>query len=180
MSFPSLTELNKNLRDIILAINNVYATLKSSLPVFTPGQLPGTATNDNANTGNVGEYLTASVAQGSAISISNTTPKTVVTLPLTAGDWDVWGNVGIVPAAGTTVSQIEAGINTTTNTLPAGTDPSFFNMQWTFTTADVQQLPVGATRVSLAAPGNAYLVIDCAFAVSTNTAFGALVARRRR
>ena len=180
MNFPSLTELNKNLTNIAQAIQSIYATLKASLPAFTPGQLPGTTTNDNANTGNVGEYLAASVAQGSPVSISTGTPKTIVTLPLTAGDWDVWGMIGVVPAAGTTVSQIEAGINTTTNTLPAATDPSFLNSTWTFTTADVQQLPVGATRVPLAAPGNAYLVIDCAFAVSTNAAFGSLVARRRR
>src|ERR1700743_507145 len=36
----------------------------------TPGQIPGTATNDNASAGNVGEIITANKASGSAVSIS--------------------------------------------------------------------------------------------------------------
>jgi hypothetical protein len=178
--FPSFTAIQNVLQSIAQGIQAIVAVLTSSLPVFQPGQLPGTATNDNANVGNVGEFVTANVAQGSPVSISSASAKTVVPMSLSAGDWDVWGMIGIVPAAGTTVSLIEAGISKTTNTLPAATDPSYLAFDLTFTTAAVQQMPVGQTRISLAVTTTVFLVIDCTFAVSTNTAFGTLAARRRR
>jgi hypothetical protein len=178
--WPSLTQIATILTNIATGIQSLVSILTKSLPVFEPGQLPGTATNDNADPGNVGEFGTANVAQGSAVSISTGTPKTVVSMSLTAGDWDAWGMIGIVPAAGTTVSQIGAGISETANTLPAATDPSYLNHEWTFTTADVQQMPVGQTRISLATTSTIYLVISCTFAVSTNAAFGTLAARRAR
>ncbi len=50
----------------------------------------GTTTNDNAANGDVGEYVEASVTSGSGgISLTTGNAKTVTSISLTAGDWDV-------------------------------------------------------------------------------------------
>jgi hypothetical protein len=59
-----------------------------SVPV---GQLPGTSTGDNANPGNVGEFVTASVTTG--LSMATDVPANITWITLSPGDWDVWGSV---------------------------------------------------------------------------------------
>jgi len=67
--------------------------------------------------GYVSELKTASVTYVSSTPITTATPTNLAALTLTAGDWDVWGNVG---AAGTTVTQLQGGLNTASTTnLPA-------------------------------------------------------------
>jgi len=61
----------------------------------------GVVDGSDAEAGDVGEYLTA--ASG-AVALASNTPTDVVTLPLTAGDWDVWGEVSF----GTTFVFFEA------------------------------------------------------------------------
>jgi hypothetical protein len=80
-----------------------------------PGQLPGTATNDNAGSGAVGQYVVASTAETNAAQGSSTVTITIAT-------------PGVV-TWGTTVPYVKdpngigtcAVVNfTTTNTLPTG------------------------------------------------------------
>src|SRR5580698_943592 len=59
------------------------------------GQIPGSNAGTAASSGNIGEYLSTSVASASAILLSNGVATSVISLPLTAGDWDVWGS-GII------------------------------------------------------------------------------------
>lgn len=56
---------------------------------WTVGQIPGTTTNDSAGTGKVGEYLSASVASGSGVSVVSNTAVTVTSLSISAGNWSV-------------------------------------------------------------------------------------------
>jgi hypothetical protein len=56
------------------------------IPVITAGQIVGTATNDNATAGNVGEYVSMLAAGSFA---SSTTDQLIIVLTLTAGDWDI-------------------------------------------------------------------------------------------
>jgi len=53
----------------------------------------GTTTNDSAGAGYVGQFVTSHIATASAVSISNTTATDMTSISLTAGDWDVWGNI---------------------------------------------------------------------------------------
>lgn len=69
-----------------------------------------------APTGFIGELL---LAQASGVALANGTPKDIATLPLTAGNWLVWGQIQFSPAATTTQTLLEAGIGQTANTLPA-------------------------------------------------------------
>ena len=95
--------------------NNVIITPSTTLGI------KGTTLADNANTGSVGEYITAQtsiVLPGTGV----TTAVTVVTL--SAGDWDVQAWMQFRPAGGTTVVSTVAQAGTTAgviSTLAFGT-----------------------------------------------------------
>ncbi len=144
--------------------------------------LIGTNTNNNAAAGSIGEVIESNVAIGSAVSLVNSTGKTVTSISLTAGDWDVWGNVGVIQAASTTMSFMEAGISAVDNTPPtAPAGGAFMTLSLTFATGATSQVfPVGRTRISIASTTTYYLVVRAAFATSTATAYGYIGARRAR
>lgn len=144
------------------------------------GQIPGTATNDNASAGNVGEFQSASVASSSAVTLVTATAKDVVTLSLTAGDWDIWGDVSFSPAGTTTVSQISAWVSLTSGTLPTLPALGFQNIAASLTTGASQTLVTGMLRVSLSGTTTVYLSAQSAFGTSTMSAYGIIAARRAR
>jgi len=78
------------------------------------GAIPGVATSGLAAAGNVGEVKTA--ATTTPISLTSATIADVVSLSLTAGDWDVWGTLGVDTGSATI---IRAWISKT-----SGTDPN--------------------------------------------------------
>ena len=61
------------------------------VPVITAGQIVGTATNDSATAGNVGEYVSSAVTPAYPITLTSTQYADVTSISLTAGDWDVTG-----------------------------------------------------------------------------------------
>ena len=144
----------------------------------TAGQYPGTGANDNAAVGNVGEDFNNSA---SAVSLTSTVTKDIVTLAITAGDWDVWGSLTTAPAAGTTQSVLRAWINTTTAADPgAPNNGCYLLLQTTIGATLAQCLPLGSMRISTATPITLYLSANVTFAISTLTAGAFIAARRRR
>lgn len=144
------------------------------------GQIPGTATNDSASAGNVGEFSSASLASGSAVSLTTVTAKDVVTLSLTAGDWDIWGDVNFAPAGTTTVTQISAWVSLTSATVPTLPALGYQNIAGSLTTGAAQTLGTGMMRVSLSGTTTVYLSALAAFGTSTMSAYGIIAARRAR
>ncbi len=165
--------------------NTQMVTIDSSttqLGVVAPGQIPGTTTNDNASAGNVGEYISASKGAGATVALTSTVTADVLSISLTAGDWDVSGNVLFSLAAGTTVTAQQGGISLTSATLPAGglsNDRSGFSGM-TATADYASQQTLGVVRVSIASTTTVYLVARAEFAVSTMDAYGFIGARRAR
>ncbi len=84
-------------------------------------QLVGTSAGDNASAGVVGEYLSTIVLQASEVSIN--AAANVATLSVTAGDWDVWGELWIDNSTGaaTLSGRSRAAITTSTAAVPTGT-----------------------------------------------------------
>jgi hypothetical protein len=147
----------------------------------TTGGIVGTTAADNAAAGKVGETITSNVAQGSAVSISNNTPANITSISLTAGDWDVTGTVAMNPAGTTTVSALVGWISTTSATLPTlPNSGAEFAFQLPFTTGVIQALPTGRIRINVSSTTTTYLSVQSTFAVSTNSAFGFIMARRVR
>lgn len=152
------------------------------------GGLVGTATNDSATAGNVGELKTTTVAAGSAVAGAATTvSKDLTSVSLTAGDWDVDAACNYV-MTGMTATVLSCGLGTTTATQATqaggsgiGTDPLTIATQTFGTTlSGTTQQRVGPTRVSLAATTTIYLVVNHTFSAGSYTMYGTIRARRVR
>jgi len=154
-----------------------FTTLTASSTI-TPSQtagIVGTNTNNNANTGSVGEFITNTVT---GTSLTSNTAANCSSISLTAGDWDVWGSVAFLPAASTTISSINSGVNTTSATLPSIGNYSALNAA--LTTGVGQNLVAPIMRESLTSTTTIYMVGLSVFGASTMTCNGTISARRRR
>jgi hypothetical protein len=151
-------------------------------PTITTPNIVGTGTNNNASAGSIGEVLTAALAGGSATSLTSNTPKTVTSLSLTAGDWDVWASGGFTNAATTSFTAAIVCISDTTNALSAyGVDGECrHKFAAVVPNTDALVFPAGTVRISLAATTTVYLVLFATFTVSTAGGYGKISARRRR
>lgn len=144
----------------------------------------GTVTNDNAPSGNVGEYVTSSIASVSAISLTNSTAANVTSISLTAGDWDVNGNVIFGGGATTSVTNLFSSVSNTTASINTAAD-RFGQLNQTsagtfFANSNNAVSPTPVCRISLASTTTIFLVAQAFFTVSTCTAYGFIGARRAR
>lgn len=144
----------------------------------------GTNTNDSATAGDKGEYISASVASGSAVSLTTLTTANVTSISLTAGDWDVSGVVAFQGGATTVVQYIQSGINTTSATLPAADTGRLAsetqNGGTPFNVVSVLTKHLAPTRISVSGTTTVYLIANASFTVSTCSAYGFIGARRAR
>ena len=150
-----------------------------SITFSTTSGIIGTTTNNNAAAGSVGELVSSVIASGSPTSLTSTTNANVTSISLTAGDWDVWGNISYVPGAGTTAVSLIGWISATSATLP---DASLYSAALIGGAA--LSIDVGFTvpmlRFSLATTTTIYMSTVAVFAVNTLGAAGGLYARRIR
>lgn len=132
---------------------NAAAITASGLitPTSTIG-IKATATNDNPQSGSVGEYPIATVLTNTAITLATAT--NLCTLPLTPGDWDVTGNAYYT--SGTTITQLITSVSQTSAT-QAGA-PYQTQQAMSLSSGQVFTQAPMTTRVSIASGGNAYLV----------------------
>jgi hypothetical protein len=138
----------------------------------------GTGTNDSASAGYVGEYVSSNIPNASATSLSNGTAKNVTSISLTAGDWDIFGNI-FFSGIGITNPSYYAWTSITSATLP---DNSL--LSYSSTVIAVTAIAAGLTcpflRVSIASTTTVYLSAQANFSAGTATACGSIFARRRR
>jgi hypothetical protein len=100
--------------------------------------------------------------------------QTVVTLPLTAGVWDVEGQIAYTNSVAG-ANQFEAAVNGTTNTLPAVPQYGFIQIAATATSAFVS---APKQRIVTAGGQNIYLVGQATFGSGTSSANGFICATR--
>jgi len=142
------------------------------------GQLPATTTNDSAAAGKLGEYQLITVTSGQAVGLSSTVSKNVLETTLTAGDWDVTGQVDYVAGGGTSIQYMQQGASTVSATLPSQDGYSSIVLGATVTTDPGNPIPV--SRMSVSTTTSVYLVTKASFSISTLSAYGTLRARRVR
>ncbi len=153
------------------------ATMSGSLAFSGTAGITGTTTNNNAAAGNVGEFVSSVLSNGSAVSVTNSTSRDIISVSLTAGDWDCFGN-GNYSLSTATVSQGYVWINTTSATYPTGGMEIPTGSYASMTDADSRTIPT--TRISLASSGTVYLSTNMAFSLGTITAYGYVGCRRIR
>lgn len=154
--------------------------------VIVSGGIVGTTTNNNAASGNVGEYVSSSVASGSAVSLTTNVDANVTSISLTAGDWDVQGNVCFTANNSTSFTNFYGWISTTSATMP--TRPNSGAISAVVVPATVPasggsadpSLAVSRIRLSLSGTTTVYLSAKANFTVSTTGAYGFIGARRVR
>lgn len=171
---------------IVLANAPTFVTGTVTAPSVTfssTSGIIGTTTNDNAAAGSVGEFVSSIVLIGSAVSLTNAASANVTSISLTAGDWDVWGNVGFNGGATTLVTDCEGWISTVSATIPDGAlynGNSYGVAGLAIFAANNIGLQVPARRISVSGTTTVYLSARAGFSMSTCTAFGGIYARRRR
>jgi len=146
---------------------------------ITPSQtagIVGTTTNNNANAGSIGEY--SEVTSG-AIGLTTATSTNITSLSLTAGDWDVYGNVFFLTSAGDTATAVIVGLNTTSATLPA---VPLYNHSGNVSIPPGTGVTCDSTtrRFSLASTTTVFLIANATHSGGTITGTGILRARRVR
>lgn len=157
-------------------------TTVSATGAITPSQtagIVGTTTNNSADAGSVGEYIESVVTSASPVTGFVTgTAKNVASISLTAGDWDVVGQILSDPAGTTTTSQWIGCLHTTTNTLSSVETRVVDNGS-----PGVGQRvcsTMARRRFSVSGTTTVYLVAQADFAVSTMSMCGFINARRVR
>lgn len=154
---------------------------------YTGANLVCSATNDDASSTKLGEFISSTLLVASAVTLSTGAAKTVTSVSLTAGDWDVHGNVSFTDGTATSITVTIGSISTTDNTLPAtSTVGAYFHDR---TSAFVPAVgsgliwktrPTGEVRLSLSGTTTVYLVAYSEFTVSGQKACGFIGARRSR
>lgn len=145
----------------------------------TQGQYPGTATNDSAAAGNIGEFISA--VNTSSTVLTTATPADVASVSLTAGDWDVTGNVCYAPQSGAIQTAATQWISTSSATLPTAPNSGAMTQQQGFSvTSTTLCFVTGQLQLSLASTTTVYLGSQASFTVANLGAKGFIGARRRR
>lgn len=171
-------------------IGDAYMTAAGDIQVCTTAGTPGTwqrvgrlgtATNNNATAGDIGEFVESKVALGSAVTLTNATSTNITSISLTAGDWDVTGICNVTGGA-VTGTALDCGISTTSATLPAaGSKGDTWVESPTMATAGADTtLAVPEVRALLSATTTYFLVVQDSFTVGSPKGYGRISARRRR
>jgi hypothetical protein len=179
-----VTPTSANLAAAVTDETGTGVLVFSTNPTITNPAIVGTATNDAAAAGNIGQEIKSNIASGSAVALSSGTIANVTSISLTAGDWDVSGIVQFTGDPTTNVATAIGGTSASSATLPPfGTgDTNRFN--WPAVTAPFStgglSAPSGPVRITLATTTTIYLVASATFSVATCSAFGTIRARRMR
>ncbi len=149
----------------------------------TFGALQGTTTNDSAAAGGVGEFVSSTIALANKVALATDTAKTVTSVSLTAGDWDVEGLVCFSGNAATVVQYVIGAIFTTTDTMPNADQQASISYGSTgvaiYAAQDTCTTPP-RTRISVAVTTTVYLVAKSGFTTNSAGAYGTINARRFR
>jgi hypothetical protein len=157
--------------------------LQVSSVTVSAGQYPGEPTTGSATAGNVGEYVESVVTSGSALTLVSGTPKTITSITLSAGDWDISGEVQHNTSATTSVTAVEVSLSATTNTrdiTPGKINLFFMNATVPTASTPAWALPVGPWRLSISGSTTYFLVALSVFTSTAVTANGIIRARRVR
>lgn len=151
-----------------------------SITFNTTTGIVGTTTNDNAAAGSVGQFVSSVISSASAVSLTTLTAANVTSISLTAGDWDITGNITFILGTGTSVNEVDAWSSSTSATAPDVSLINILSFPAGSVISDSIGLSIPSIRVSISSTTTIYLSCITIFAVSTLKACGGIYARRRR
>lgn len=157
--------------------NNTAAT--GPISDIAAGQFPATRTDDDASSGNIGEYFSTGLTKPNAIALTNSATSNISSILLTPGDWEVFGTAYYTAPSLTVIAIMKQGTSTVSGSLPSSrADYSTINYGGSFNDDQGNLFPIN--RISLSTTTSVYLVVNAGFSVSTLNAYGFLEGRRVR
>lgn len=160
-----------------VTFNGALGTPSSGVLTNFTGTQIGTTAGGNAAAGQVGEFMTSYIANASGVSISSSTPTNMTSLSLTAGDWDVWGNIAFTN--GTTATNLFAWISTTSATIPESSLRGGIN-EASGTIQPDTNINAPTVRISISSTTTVYISGYCQIVSGSWAMAGTLSARRVR
>ena len=164
-----------------------------SSPTITTPNIVGTAMNNNASAGSVGEFVCAQVTNGGSpsgcatnsstpVSLTTNTTVNVTSMSLTAGDWEISGYVEISGTGTTNIANAFGGSSVTSATLDINPIGTYWHFApgGTAPTGSAYGFPIPTRRITLTGTTSVFLLANCGFTVSTCSAIGIIRARRPR
>jgi hypothetical protein len=163
---------------LILAADPALA-LGAATKEYVDATKIGVIDGSNALAGHIGEVISSVVATP-GVTLANGVPTNITSIALTAGDWDVHGEVWMSTVA-PALTLLLCWISPTTASggPSAAINASRFTIGGAAGFITNAAFPLRAARVSLAAPATYYLGAN-ATGGATNAAFGNIWARRAR
>lgn len=130
--------------------------------------LRGTDSNDSADTGYVGEYVSSNPAAPVSVGAS-ASYKNITSISLSPGDWDVSGTVAIDPGTGTSFSLIAGGVSLTSGTQDASNNGGVTDLP--ANGANIVFGCLSPRRISVSVTTTVYLVGFAAYATAGTAAW---------
>jgi hypothetical protein len=159
-------------------IGNALRAEIGAVPVGTTLALVGTTAGNNAASGNLGEFVSATVALEKAVGLLGGLAADVAQIRLSAGDWDVQGSINLI-TSNPRACQLEGGISANTAVLPADGSEVYSFVQSSGSAA-ISGITIPRKRVNVASATTVYLVAKADFSAGSASAFGQISARRVR
>lgn len=122
------------------------------------------------------ETVSTLVAVGSPVSLTTATATNIASVSLTAGSWDICGNVNFNESSATVTAR-SASINTTSGTNKSDGTECYLGTQTT-TTSEINSIILPKIRMTLAITTIVYLIGKITFSAGTVGAFGSISATR--
>lgn len=171
----------------LISINNViygYVQLQSTdsitLNALTLSTgLVGITSGSSKSAGYVGEVIQASVASGSAVSLTTATVTEITHIDLTSGLWMISANPTFLGTA-ITGTELQAFYSTASSTSTAGQDTynTSYSDPFSATTTGRATASISGYILNLSGNGSIYLKAKATFTIGTCTAYGGITAVR--
>lgn len=158
------TILNPNFVNTSHNVNTTTQGSSGAVYGLTQGTAPAA--------GLLGEQISSAVT---TVALANNTPKTITSINLTAGIWDVTGLI-CLNASGAVLTDVTASISTTNNTVAGNLGD--LNARQIVGISTLTSLVVPVVRATLSATTTYYLVSNQVFASGTCNGQGRITATR--
>jgi len=164
----------------LLMTGQAISTVPSIAFSSTSGVI-GTTTNDNAAAGSVGEFVSSVITTGGIVNITASgTAQNLTSISLTAGDWDVWGNMFFQSQGLATGVTNYLGWTSQASASAPDASQLFELSGAALETAGNQNFCVPYARYSLSGTTTIYLSGTSTFSTGNPKFCGAIYARRAR